>query len=74
MVSFCPTKCLLFRPYLCSGFAGMLSYSDPPSSPLWMDRSSNIGSLPVVGLSLEPLPGFETYVFAKGISSVVAMN
>jgi hypothetical protein len=68
------TKRLLFFPYLCSGLVGMLSYLDPPSAPLWWDLSSNIGSLPVVGLPVEPLPRFETSIVAKGISSMVAVN
>jgi hypothetical protein len=45
------TKRLLFCPYLCSGLVGMLSSSDPPSTPLWLDLSSDIGSLSVVGHS-----------------------
>jgi hypothetical protein len=50
------TKQILFCPYLCSGLAKMLIYSYPPSNPLWMDLSSDIGSLLVVGLHVEPLP------------------
>jgi hypothetical protein len=65
------TKLLLFCPYICFGLAGMLSSSDPPSSPLWMDLSSDIGSLQFVGLPIEPLPVSETSIVAKGISSVV---
>jgi hypothetical protein len=68
------TKHILFFPYLCSGLPGMLSSSDPPSTPLWLDLSFDIGSLPIVGLLVDPLPGFETFVVAKGISSVVAVN
>jgi hypothetical protein len=52
----------------------MLSSSDPPKAPLWLDLSSDIGSLSVVGFPIEPLPRFETFVVAKGISSVVAVN
>jgi hypothetical protein len=52
----------------------MLSSSYPPSTSLWMDLSSDIGSLLVVGLPVEPLPVFEYFVVAKGISSVVAVN
>jgi hypothetical protein len=52
----------------------MLSSSDPPSTPQWMDMSSYIGSLPVAGLPIEPLPTFETFVFVVDISSVVTMN
>jgi hypothetical protein len=66
MVSFCP--------YLCSSLVGMLSSLDLPSTPLWIDLSSDIGSLPVVGPPIEPLPVFETFVVAKGISSVVVVN
>jgi hypothetical protein len=68
------TKQLLFCPYLCSGLDGMLSSSDPPSNPLWLDLSSDIGSLLVVGMPVEPLPVFETSIVTKGISSVVALN
>jgi hypothetical protein len=68
------TKRLIFCPYLCSGLARMLISSDPPSTPLWLDLSSDIGSLPVVGIPVKPLPLSETYVAAKGISSVVAVN
>jgi hypothetical protein len=68
------TKQLLFCPYLCSGLAGTLSSSDPPSTPLWMDLSSDIGSLPVVGIPVEPLPVSETFVVTTDISSVVAVN
>jgi hypothetical protein len=38
------------------------------------DLSSDIGSLPVVGMPAEPLPEFETFVVSKGTSSVVAGN
>jgi hypothetical protein len=68
------TKQILFCPYFCSGSDGTLTYLDLPSTPLWIDLYSDIGSLPVVGLPIEPLPVFETFVVAKGISSVVAMN
>jgi hypothetical protein len=78
MVSFYPTcgtpNELLFCPYLCYGLDGMLISLDPPSSPLWMDLSSDIGSLPVVGLPVEPLLVFGTSIVTKGISSVVAVN
>jgi hypothetical protein len=52
----------------------MLSSSDTPSSPLWLDLSLDIGSLPIVGLPVEPLPMFETFVVIKDISSVVVVN
>jgi hypothetical protein len=68
------TKQLLFCPYICYGLARMISSLDPPLAPLWMDFSFDIGSLPVVGLPVEPLPVFETSVVARGISSVVSMN
>jgi hypothetical protein len=63
------TKRILFCPYPFSSLVEMLSSSYPPT-PLWLDQSSDIGSLPVVGIPAKPLPGFETYVFARGISSV----
>jgi len=68
------TKKILFCAYLCSGLVGMLISSDPPSVPLWLDMSSNIGSLLVVGLPIEPMPMFETFVVSKGISNVVVVN
>ena len=68
------TKRLLICPYFCFGLAGMLSSSDPPSAPRWLDLSSDIGSLPIVGLPVEPLPVSETYVVAMGILSVVVVN
>jgi hypothetical protein len=52
----------------------MLSSSDPPLAPQWMDLSSDIGSLPVVGLPAEPLPVSKTFVVAVDISSVVIVN
>jgi hypothetical protein len=68
------TKRLLFCPYLCYGLAGTLSSSDPPPAPLWLDLSSDIGFLPVVGMLVEPFPVSETYVVATDTSSVVAVN
>ena len=59
------TKQLLFFPYLCSGLAGMLISLDPPSTPLGMDLSYDIGSLPVVGMPAEPLCKFETSIVSK---------
>jgi hypothetical protein len=52
----------------------MLSSSDASSTPLWLDMSFDIGSLPVVGLPAEPLPGSETFVVARGISIMGAVN
>jgi hypothetical protein len=68
------TKQILFGPYPYSDLDEMLSSSDPPSTLLWMDLSSDIGSLPVVAFSAEPLPRFENFVVARGISSVVVVN
>jgi hypothetical protein len=68
------TKWLIFCPYLCFGLARMLSSSHPPSTLLWSDLSSNIGSLLVVGFLLEPLLVSTTSVVIKGISSVVVVN
>jgi hypothetical protein len=52
----------------------MLDSSYHPSTPLLLDLSSCVGSLPVVRLPAEPRPEFETYVVSKGISGVVAVN
>jgi hypothetical protein len=52
----------------------MLGSSDPPSSPLLLDLSSNTGSLPVVRLPADPLPEFGTFVVLRGISNVVTMS
>jgi hypothetical protein len=52
----------------------MLNSSDPPSAPLLLDMSSNIRSLLVVRLPVEPLPKFETSTVSKGISSVILGN
>ena len=68
------TKRLLFCPYLCSGLAGMLISSIPPSAPLWLDMSYDIGSLLVVGMLVEPLPVSKIFIVAMGISSVVVVN
>ena len=68
------TKWLLFCPYSCPGLAGMLSFLDDPSAPRWLDLSSSIGSLPVVGIPVQPLLVFETFFVSKGISSLVEMN
>jgi hypothetical protein len=68
------TKRILFCPCSCSGLVGMLSSSNPPSTPRWLDLSYDIGSLPVVGMSAEPLPASETYVVAVDISSVVIVS
>jgi len=66
------TTSLLSLPH--SSSVEMLNYSDPPSTPLLLDISFDIGSLPVVRLPVEPLPKFETSIVSKGISSVVARN
>jgi hypothetical protein len=68
------TKQLLFCPYPYSGLVEMLSSSYPPSTPLWLDLSSNIGSLLVLGLLAKLLREFETFVVSNGNSSVVAWN
>jgi hypothetical protein len=52
----------------------MINSSDLPSAPLWMDLSSDISSLSVVGPPIEPLPASETYVVTMDISSVVTVN
>jgi hypothetical protein len=68
------TKQCLFFPYSFSGLVEMLNSSDPPSSPLLLDMSFDIGSLLVVRLPAEPLPEFETPAVSKGISGVVVWN
>jgi hypothetical protein len=45
----------------------MLDSSDPPSTPLLLDLSLDIGSLPVVRLPADPLPEFGTSVVLMGI-------
>jgi hypothetical protein len=52
----------------------LLSSSNPPSAPQWLDLSSDIGFLPVAGFPKEPLFASETHVFAVDISSVVTVN
>jgi hypothetical protein len=52
----------------------MLYSSNPPSTPLLLDLSVDIGSLPVVRLFAEPLPEFGTYVVLMGISNVVTVS
>jgi hypothetical protein len=52
----------------------MLHSSNLPLTPLLLDLSTDIGSLPVVRLPTEPFPEFGTYVVLKGISSVVTMS
>jgi hypothetical protein len=52
----------------------MLDSSNPPSTPLLMDLSTDTGSLPFVRLSVEPLPEFATSVILMGISNVVTMS
>jgi hypothetical protein len=64
------TKQLLFFPYFCYGLAGTLGSSDSPSSPQWLDLSSDISFLPVAGLPTEPLPVSKTSVVTVDISSV----
>jgi hypothetical protein len=52
----------------------MLDSSNPYSSPLLLDLSVDIGSLPVVRLHAEPLPEFGTFVVLMGFSSVVIVS
>jgi hypothetical protein len=68
------TKWILVFPYFCYNLARTLSSSNPPSTLQWLDPSTDIGFLLVVGLSVGPLLVSETSVVAIGISSVVAMN
>jgi hypothetical protein len=68
------TKRILVYSYFCSGLAGTLSSSNPPSSLRWLDLSSDIGFLPVVELPTNPLPMVETSVVIMDILSVVIVN
>jgi hypothetical protein len=68
------TKRLLFCPYFFSGSNGTLSSLDLPSTPIWMDMCSDIGSLLVEGLLVKPLPASKTYVVTTDTSSVVVVN
>jgi hypothetical protein len=72
------TKRLIFCPCSCFGLSGMLIFSDPPSSPRWLDISSNIGFLPdarlPAGLPAEPLPTSKNFFVTMDISSVVIVN
>jgi hypothetical protein len=52
----------------------MLDSSNPPSTPILLDLSIGIGSLPVVRMSTELLPEFGIYVVLMGISSVVTVS
>jgi hypothetical protein len=52
----------------------MLSSSDPPSAPQWLDLSFDIGFLLIVGLPANPLPTSKTFVVAVDISSVVIVS
>jgi hypothetical protein len=52
-----------------------MSYSlDPPSSPLLLDLSVDTSILPVVGMLVEPLLDFVTYVVSKDTLSVVIVS
>jgi hypothetical protein len=51
----------------------MLDSSNPPLAPLLLDLSSDIGSLIVVRMPVDPLPEFGTSVVLTGISSLVTM-
>ena len=68
------TKQILFCSYPYSGLIEMLDSSYPPLSPLLLDLSSGVGSLPVVRLPVETLPELENYVVSKGILGVVEVN
>ena len=52
----------------------MLDSSNPPSTPLLLDFSPNIGSLIVVRFLVEPLLEFETSSILLGISNVVVVS
>ena len=52
----------------------MLYSSNSPSSPLLLDMSTNIGSLPVIGFLVDPLSNFGTFAVSIDTSSVVTMS
>jgi len=52
----------------------MLDSSNPPLDPLLLDLSTNIGSLLVAGMPVEPLLEFGNFVFLTNTSSVVTMS
>jgi hypothetical protein len=52
----------------------MLDSSYPPSAPVLLDLSFDIGFLPFVILPTNPLLDFGTSSFLTGISSVVTMS
>jgi hypothetical protein len=59
-------------PYSCS--FEMSDSSDPPSTPLLLGLSTDTGFILDVGLLVEPLPDFGTFVVSKDTSSVVTMS
>jgi hypothetical protein len=68
------TKQILFCLYFYSGSAGTLISSNPPSNPRWLDLSSDIDFLLVVGFPVEPILASETFVVSIDISSVVIVS
>jgi hypothetical protein len=52
----------------------MLDSSNPPSTPLLLDLSTDIGFLLVARLPTKPLPDFGTFVVLTGISNVVIVS
>jgi hypothetical protein len=68
------TKQLLFSLFPYSSSIERSDYSDPPSNPLLLDMFTDNGFLPVVGMLVESLPHFGTFVVSKDTSSVVTMS
>jgi hypothetical protein len=68
------TKKRLFSLFPYAGSVEMLGSSDPPSTPLLLDLSSNTGSLLVVRIPVERLLEFGTFVVLMGISNVATVN
>jgi hypothetical protein len=68
------TKQLLFCLFPYSGSLETSDSLDPPSAPLLLGMSIDIGFLPVAWLLAEPLPDFGTFVVSMDISSVVTMS
>jgi hypothetical protein len=52
----------------------MLDSSNPPSTPLLLDLSTDTGFLLVVRILAEPLPEFGTFFVLMGISNVVIVS
>jgi hypothetical protein len=52
----------------------MLSSSDLPSAPRWLDLSYDIGFLSIAGFPAKLPPTFRTFVFTVDILSLLIVN